>query len=118
MAGEPAGWCSLGPRAEFPRLNRSSIARPVDDQPVWTILCFFVRRGQRRRGLAGALLLAAIAWAATRGARILEAYPIDTGGKRLREDALYTGLASTFRAAGFQEVARRAPTRPVMRYFV
>ena len=118
VAGEPVGWCSLGPRAEFPRLNGSSIARPVDDRPVWTILCFFVRRGQRRQGLTGALLRAAIAWAGARGARILEAYPIDTAGKRLREDALYTGLASTFRAAGFEEVARRSPTRPVMRYFL
>ena len=116
--GTPAAWCSLGPRGRFPRFDRSSIARPVDDQPVWTVVCFFVARGYRGRGLTQALLRAAVAWAGDQGARILEAYPIDAAGKRRRDDALWTGLASTFRAVGFQEVARRGPTRPVLRYFI
>jgi GNAT superfamily N-acetyltransferase len=116
--GAPAAWCSLGPRPRFPRFDRSSIARPVDDEPVWTVVCFFVERRYRGRGLTRALLRAAVAWAGEQGARILEAYPIDTAGRRRRDDALWTGLASTFRAVGFQEVARRSPTRPVMRYFV
>jgi hypothetical protein len=64
------------------------------------------------------LLRAAVACAGNHGARILEAYPVDTAGQRRRDDALWTGLASTFRAVGFQEVVRRSPTRPVMRYFL
>lgn len=118
VGGQPVGWCSFGPREQFPRLQRSSIARPVDDQPVWTVVCFFVQRRFRRQGVALALLRAAADYAAARGARILEAHPVDTGRRRLRDDALFTGLASMYRAAGFQEVARRSPTRPVMRRYL
>jgi GNAT superfamily N-acetyltransferase len=114
----PAGWCSFGPRAVFPRFERSRITRPVDDQPVWSIVCFFVHRHFRRRGMAATLLAATAAYAAAQGAGILEAYPVDTGGKRMRDDALWTGLAAMYRAAGFQEVARRSPTRPIMRRYL
>lgn len=116
--GEPAGWITVAPRADYRRLERSRILKPVDDRPdVWSVPCFFVARPHRRRGLTVALLEAAVEFAAARGARIVEGYPVEPDG--VKPDVfVYTGLASAFRRAGFQEVARRSPTRPVMRYEV
>ncbi len=112
--GAAAGWCSLGPRSEFPALDRSRNLKPVDDRPVWSIVCFFIRRGYRRKGLMTALLGAAIDYARSQGAATLEAYPVDRVGK-VETLSDFTGVASSFRKAGFVEVARRAPTRPIMR---
>ncbi len=67
--GEPVGWCSIAPRDEFPTLGRSRILKPVDDQPVWSVVCFFVARGQRQQGLTVQLLKAAIEYARSKGAR-------------------------------------------------
>jgi GNAT superfamily N-acetyltransferase len=112
--GVPVGWCAIGPRAGYARLARSRVLAPVDDRPVWSVTCFFVARPWRARGLTRSLLEAAVGFARSRGATDVEAYPLDVG--RGYPDAYaYTGLVSTFRAAGFREVARRAPTRPVMR---
>jgi len=111
---EPVGWCAIAPRQEYPRLARSRTLAPVDDRPVWSITCFFVRRGWRGRGVTGALVGAAVEHVRKRGGRLLEAYPVDPRGATA--DAwLYTGLASTFLRAGFREVARRSPTRPIVR---
>src|SRR5688572_10778890 len=111
---EPVAWCAIAPREAYPRLERSRVMAPVDERPVWSVTCFFVARDHRRRGLTVALLRAAARFAAERGARIVEGYPIEPGARQ--PDAfVYTGLASAFLAAGFEEVARRSPTRPVMR---
>ncbi len=110
----PVGWCAVEPRAAYPRLAGSRTLAPVDDAPVWSVTCFFVARRARRTGVTGALLAAAAEHARAHGARILEGYPVDPRGATA--DAwLYTGLASTFARAGFDEAARRSPTRPVMR---
>ena len=115
--GEPIGWCALAPRSDYLRLAKSRILREVDEQPVWSITCFFVARPFRRRGVTKKLLEAAVAYAKKKGATILEGYSVDA--KTKSADAfVYTGLASTFRAAGFEEVARRSPTRPVMRCYL
>jgi GNAT superfamily N-acetyltransferase len=112
--GKPAAWCSLGPRESFPSLERSRVLARVDALPVWSIVCFFTARPYRRKGLNSALIDAALAYAAGQGAQVVEAYPIDKPGKFSGiED--FTGIASTFRRAGFVEVARRSPTRPLMR---
>lgn len=113
--GEPAAWCSIAPRSEFPTLGRSRNLKPVDDLPVWSIVCFFVRRGYRRQGLMKALIPAAVDYARSRGAQVVEAYPVDRVG-RVDPMGDFTGVASAFRSAGFVEVARRAPQRPVMRF--
>lgn len=113
--GEPIGWCALASRSDYPRLANSRILREVDEQPVWSITCFFVARPFRRRGVTGKLLEAAITYAKKRGARILEGYPVDAKAQSA-DTFVYTGLASTFLGAGFKEVARRSPTRPVMRH--
>ena len=113
--GRPVGWCALAPRAEYPRLATSRTLKPVDDQPVWSVTCFFVARPFRRRGITVDLLKAAVGFAGERGAKIVEGYPVEP--KQEQADAfVYTGLASAFRKAGFKEVARRSPTRPIMRW--
>ena len=112
--GEPVGWCAIAPREQYPRLNRSRILKPVDDQPVWSVTCFFVARGFRHQGLSTKLLKAAVDFARAHGARFVEGYPHDT--KKATADVfVYTGLVSAFRKAGFNEVARRSKTRPIMR---
>jgi len=112
---EPVGWCAIAPREQYVRLAGSRVMAPVDDQPVWSVVCFFVTRAARGAGVTGALLRAAVAHARRHGARIVEGYPIEPGGKRLADTFAWFGLASAFRRAGFREVARRSPTRPVMR---
>jgi len=111
---EPVGWISLGPREEFAKLRRSPVMKPVDDKPVWSIVCFVVPSACRRQGVARALLDGAIAYARARGASLLEAYPVDRTD-RSKDDAMWFGARSMYEAAGFHVVARRRPHRPVMR---
>jgi GNAT superfamily N-acetyltransferase len=111
---EPVGWCAVAPREEYPRLARSRVLAPVDERPVWSVTCFFVAKEQRGRGLSVSLLEAAARFAADRGARIVEGYPIEPGSRQPAA-FVWTGLASAFTAAGFREAARRSPTRPIMR---
>ena len=108
------GWVSLGPRQDYIRLERSRVMKPVDDQPVWSIICFVVPSAYRHQGVAHALLAGAITFVRKRGVGTLEAYPVDKGA-RSADDFIWFGVKSMFDLAGFQEVARRTPTRPVMR---
>ena len=118
--GRPACWCAIAPRDAHMRLReeRVRIFKRVDDQPVWTITCFYIGRPYRRQGLMLKLLNAAVAYAASQGATIVEGYPLDTAGGRKADSSAYTGLLSAFRKAGFVEVLRRQQGRPIMRYFV
>lgn len=115
--GVPVGWCAVAPRADYPRLARSRVLAPVDEAPVWSVPCFFVARGWRRKGLTARLLRAAATFAASRGAKRLEGYPIaPKKAKVAMADAFaWNGFVGAFERAGFKEVARRSPTRPVMR---
>jgi len=115
LDGRPVAWCALGPRETYPVLANSRVLKPVDDQPVWSLPCFFVARPHRGRGLTVKLLEAARRWARKRGARILEGYPVEPRQGRMPDAFAWTGAASAFRQAGFVEVARRSPTRPIMR---
>jgi GNAT superfamily N-acetyltransferase len=114
--GEPVGWCSVGPRSDFPALERSRILKPVDETAVWSVVCFFIARPYRKTGVSIALLKAAIAYAGSRGCRILEGYPVEPKKGKTADAFAWTGLASSFRQAGFKEVCRRSDTRPIMRY--
>jgi GNAT superfamily N-acetyltransferase len=109
------GWCQLTPRAALPWLDRARLLKRVDDMPVWSVSCFYVRKGYRRRGLTSALIAAALKAAKRAKAPALEAYPVDTAAPKSTSN-LYTGTASTFARAGFKCVARRAPHRPIMRH--
>lgn len=113
--GEPVAWVALGPREDMAPLSTSRILAPVDDRPVWSVVCFFVRRDKRRQGWMRRLLASASAYAAEHGATLLEGYPVEGSSRVLKGYSGYTGIASTFRAEGFREVARRKQDRPVMR---
>ncbi len=113
--GQPVGWCAIEPREAYPALERSRNLRRVDEEPVWSVTCFFVARRYRRQGLAVRLLEAAVRHAAARGARIVEGYPVELQGGLTADAWIFTGTASAFRRAGVVEVARRSATRPVMR---
>jgi GNAT superfamily N-acetyltransferase len=110
----PVGWVSVGPREDYLRLARSPVMKPVDDEKVWSIVCFVVPSEHRRQGVARALLDGAVAWARTQGAKLVEAYPVDRKGAGKDED-LWFGTKSMYDRAGFREVARRKPRRPVVR---
>jgi GNAT superfamily N-acetyltransferase len=112
---QPIGWVSLGPRPDFPALQRSRLLKPVDDRPVWSITCLFVAKEHRRTGVSVALLQAAAAHAQRRGAALVEGYPQQPRQGAMADVFAWTGLASAFVAAGFHEVARPSPTRPIMR---
>ena len=111
----PVGWCAVAPRERFPRLAASRAMRSPDDRPVWSIVCLFVAREQRRRGVSVALLDGAAAFAASRGATLVEGYPVEPKSHAMPDVFAWTGTAAAFRAAGFVEAARALPGRPVMR---
>ena len=108
----PVGWCQLTPRDTLPWLDRSWRLRRVDDAPVWSISCFYIRKGYRKRGVTSALIAAALSAAKKAGAPTLEAYPLDGD---LTPSTSSTGYASTFSRAGFRIVGRHTPPRPIMR---
>ena len=113
--GKPVAWCAVAPREDFSALERSRILKPIDDKPVWSIVCFFVEKNHRRQGLNIALLKAAIAFAKQRGAKILEGYPVEPKKDSMPDVFAFYGLASAFKKAGFKECLRRSETRPIMR---
>jgi GNAT superfamily N-acetyltransferase len=109
------GWCQLTPRSDLVWLNRKPMFEGGDRLPVWSISCFYVRRGYRNQGVMSALIAAALKAAKRAGAPALEAYPVDTARPGSTTN-IFTGPASTFRRFGFKIAARRQPTRPVMRH--
>ena len=111
---DPVGWIALAPRETYVRLDSSKILAAIDDKPVWSVVCFFVRKDHRNHGLTVELLHAAAKFARKNRAKILEGYPQELK-KDLPAPFVWTGLASAFRNAGFEEVARRSATRPIMR---
>lgn len=115
LNGEPVGWCSVAPRAEYVRLERSRILRPVDDRPVWSIVCLFIARAHRKAGISVKLIEAAARFARKQGAGIVEGYAVEPAKGRTADAFAYHGPASAYRSAGFVEVARRSETRPIMR---
>jgi GNAT superfamily N-acetyltransferase len=112
---EPIGWCAVAPREQYPLLERSRTLARVDDKAVWSVTCLVVARPFRRSGVSVQLLRAAAAHARSRGAAILEGYPVEPRTASMPDAFAWTGIASAFRKAGFEEVARRSATRPIMR---
>jgi GNAT superfamily N-acetyltransferase len=115
---EPVSWCALAPREKYPLLENSRTLKRVDDQPVWSVVCFFVAKPFRSQGVTKRLLEAALQYARKQGAKIVEGYPVDPKKKPMPAAFAYTGLVSAFRAVGFLEVLRRSETRPIMRYIL
>ena len=104
LDGQPVGWCGIGVRSRLERLVRSRTIPRVDDAPVWSVVCFLIRPGMRRRGIAKALLAAVVRYAREAGAVGLEGYPVDPEGARLQTAAMYVGTTGMFEAAGFRRV--------------
>jgi GNAT superfamily N-acetyltransferase len=111
--GEPIGWVSVAPRETYAALERFKALPRVDDQPVWSVVCFFVDRYERGQGLTLGLLRAAVTYAISQGAEIVEGYPVETGARLYT----YMGSVATFQDAGFLAVVRPTEGRPIMRYY-
>ena len=109
------GWCQCTPREDLRWLERAHFFERVDDVPVWALSCFYVRRGYRRKGVMSALVAAALKAAKRANAPALEAYPVDTAQPDSTGN-VFTGTMVTFKRAGFKAVARREPSRPIMRH--
>ncbi|MSQ96308.1 MAG: GNAT family N-acetyltransferase [Gemmataceae bacterium] len=113
---EPVGWCAIAPRIDYPALERSRLFKPVDETPVWSISCLFVRKDCRKMGVSVALLRGATDFVRERGGKVVEGYPVEPIKDEMPAVFAWTGLASAFEKAGFRECARRSGTRPIIRY--
>lgn len=113
LDGEPVGWCSVGPKHTFGRLQRSRALTPHEADPspagTWATLCSYVAPGHRGIGISRALLRAAIEHAGRSGATAFEAYPVRTGGMRISNDSAYQGTDQMCAEEGFHEVPSVAP---------
>lgn len=110
----PVGWVSIGPREEYAKLKRSPVMKAVDGQSVWSVICFVVPTEYRGQGVAQALLKGAVAYAKKQGAKLVEGYPVDRPARSSNE-SMWFGSKSMYDKAGFKEVARRKPQRPIVR---
>jgi GNAT superfamily N-acetyltransferase len=109
------GWLQLTPRDELAWLNSVKFLAPVDDLEVWSISCLYVTSRHRSKGIATELISAALSASHSAGVRAVEAYPVDAAVPGATRNA-FTGYASTFFDAGFIELVRRRPDRPIVRY--
>ena len=112
LDGEPVGWCSIAPRETYRALERFRALARIDDEPVWSAVCFFLDARVRRQGFTGRLLQSAVAYALAEGARTIEAYPVEPGPRLYT----YMGAPSTFLRAGFRDVTPPGRARRLMRY--
>jgi len=116
---QAAGRCGIAPREQLLALENSRILKRVDDQPIWSITCFFVAKEARKKGMMESLIKAAVKHARSHGAQIVEAYPIDMQspklmGQKFSSYSGYMGVASAFRSAGFVEVCQASETQLIM----
>jgi GNAT superfamily N-acetyltransferase len=117
--GRPVGWVAVEPRDRYPVLNHSRILKAIDEIPVWSISCFFVKKEYRNQGMSEELIKATIRHVAVQGGKVVEGYPVEPpNGMHSPPVFIYTGLASAFKKAGFKEVCRRSEKRPIMRFMI
>ena len=107
--GVVCGWVAIEPKEAYPRLLRSRTLTPVDEQPVWSVTCFYIATKARRRGVSATLLQAAVDWAARNGATIVEGYP------SLSNPHDWMGLPTTYERCGFERVSAPRGKRVIMR---
>lgn len=117
LHGDVVGWVAVEPRSAYDRLAHSRVLKPVDDELVWSITCFFVGKKFRNQGIHVELIHAAVGYVRSKGGRIVEGYPIETA-KEMPAPFAFTGTAHAFVKAGFKEVARNSPTRPIFRFVI
>ena len=110
------GWCAISPRDKYSALSRSRILQTIDDRACWSVACLFVEKSFRKKGVSIELLRAAVRYAGSRGAKLVEGYPVEPRSEKDLPPAFaWTGLSQAFILAGFKEIKRRSPTRPIMR---
>ena len=113
---DPVAWCAVAPREVYPALARSRVLAPLDDLPVWSVSCFFVRKDWRNKGVAVRVLKTAVEFASGQGAGIVEGFP--TAPKSRQADPfVWTGVVRLFQQAGFQEAGKHSPSRPIYRWY-
>jgi GNAT superfamily N-acetyltransferase len=115
---DPAGWCSVAPREQFIRLEESRVLKPIDEKKVWSLSCLFVNKKFRRKGLSSEIIKGAVEFAKKNKAKIVEAYPTEPKDKNFPDTFAWTGIYSAFIKAGFEEVARHSPVRPILRFYI
>lgn len=117
LDGEVVGWVAVEPRRAYEKLAHSRTLKPVDDEEVWSVTCFYVAKKYRKQGITVGLLEAAVEHVRSQGGKIVEGYPVDVE-EQAAPPFIFTGTASAFRQAGFKEVARNSPTRPIFRFVI
>jgi hypothetical protein len=115
--GKPAGWCALAPREVYSKLENSKVWKRIDNQPVWSIPCFFVAKSFRRKGILLELIKGAVNYCISKDVPILEGYPVAPYADKIPDAFAYTGFPSVFEQAGFVEAERKSPSKPIMRYY-
>ncbi len=113
---KPVGWCSVAPRESFASLNRSPVLKRLDDRPVWSIVCFYIAKEHRAKGVMFQLIRAAIDYVRSQGAHVIEAYPTVARTDRLPPASSFMGVPAVFEKAGFMECSRPSETKVIMRY--
>jgi len=117
VGDEPVGWCSFGPRQDFPSLEKVRAYKRDDTANVWSINCFFIHRRWRRKGLTRGLLSTVVEAIKKRGVKVIEAYPVTTtkDGRRLGAMMAWTGPLKIFEELGFKTVQATNPFKPLVR---
>ncbi len=119
--GTPIGWCSIAPRETYPRLERSTTIQRIDHQPTWSVVCFYLDRTARRQGLTDEFLKAALEYAGSQGAEVVEGYPVEPerdaeGTWRPARSYRFMGYASSFLKLGFHDATPKGSQRRAVRY--
>ncbi|MFC1481559.1 GNAT family N-acetyltransferase [Candidatus Neomarinimicrobiota bacterium] len=116
--GKPIAWCSVAPRADFSSLNRSPVLKPIDDLPVWSLVCFFVGRAHRSQGLLIDLIEGVVQYVDEQGGQIIEAYPSCPKSGQMPPVNSFMGIPKVLEQAGFVEVARPSSAKAIYRYYL
>lgn len=115
--GRAIGWCAFAPRADYPKLQRSRVHKPIDNEPVWSVTCFFIDKQFRRMGVSVAMLKGLIGYAREQDIAIIEAYPAIPTQESLPDSFAWIGLYRSFEKAGFQIVDHTSKSRPMVRFY-
>ena len=116
--GKPVGWCAIAPRENYVKLENARVLKRIDDEPVWSIPCFFITKDFRKKGFSVKLLNGVIAFCRRKGVKIVEAYPIIPYSSNMPAAFAWTGILSSFLNAGFTEEKRWSKARPIVRYYL
>lgn len=116
--GQPVGWCAFAPREDYLKLANSRVHKPIDNEPVWSVTCFFIDKAFRRMGVSVAMLNGLIDYARTQNIKIIEAYPTIPTQETLPDSFAWIGLYKSFERAGFKVVDQTSKSRPMVRYYL